>query len=250
MRLSNMLLRQGYVKERLKSSLRKVLWSVRGSYQTIGGPPLSNVTLHSGGWPYTMASSIDEILHQFLTLYWSRPYYRIWLFYLIVWGFHRTFATDAACQQRTLTPLDTWSCPIWDLQMFFCWDHWHSIIHYTSLLHLSLTWLFTEFDVITEYRFPYGICNGCGMPTGDAYSSGHLVLSHFGTCICSNVETNLFLNLSCFQTFWVSKSLSTSVLLGLYVYSPFIVLIAFIEKTVYNGHCWSLNKDFLLWITM
>ena len=31
-------------------------------------------------------------------------------FYLIVWGFHRTFATGAACQQRTLTPPDTWSC--------------------------------------------------------------------------------------------------------------------------------------------
>ena len=29
------------------------------------------------------------------------------------------------------------------------------------------------------------------MPTEDAYSSGHLVLSHFGTCMCSNVETNL-----------------------------------------------------------
>ena len=26
--------------------------------------------------------------------------------------FHRTFATCAACQQRMLTPLDTWSCPI------------------------------------------------------------------------------------------------------------------------------------------
>ena len=34
-------------------------------------------------------------------------------------------------------------------------------------------------------------CNGCGMPTEDAYSSGHLVLSHFGTCKCSNVETNI-----------------------------------------------------------
>ena len=32
-------------------------------------------------------------------------------FYLIVWGFHRTFATGAACQQRTLTPPDTLSCP-------------------------------------------------------------------------------------------------------------------------------------------
>ena len=32
-------------------------------------------------------------------------------FYLIARGFHRTFATGAACQQRTLTPPDTWSCP-------------------------------------------------------------------------------------------------------------------------------------------
>ena len=26
-------------------------------------------------------------------------------------GFHRTYATGAACKQRTLTPPDTWSCP-------------------------------------------------------------------------------------------------------------------------------------------
>ena len=32
-------------------------------------------------------------------------------FYLIVWGFTRTFATGAECQQRTLTPPGTWSCP-------------------------------------------------------------------------------------------------------------------------------------------
>ena len=32
-------------------------------------------------------------------------------FYLIVQGFHRTCATGAACQQRMLTPPDTWSCP-------------------------------------------------------------------------------------------------------------------------------------------
>ena len=35
-------------------------------------------------------------------------------------------------------------------------------------------------------------CTTFGMPAGDTYSSGHLVLSHFETCICSNVETNLF----------------------------------------------------------
>ena len=32
-------------------------------------------------------------------------------FYLNIQGFHRTYATGAACQQRTLTPPDAWSCP-------------------------------------------------------------------------------------------------------------------------------------------
>ena len=53
--------------------------------------------------------------------------------------------------------------------------------------------IFTESE-FPKYWFPKSICNRCGMRTGDAYSSGHLVLSHFGTCECSNVETNLSLN--------------------------------------------------------
>ena len=33
-------------------------------------------------------------------------------FYWNTRGFHGTFATGVACRQRTLTPPDTWSCPI------------------------------------------------------------------------------------------------------------------------------------------
>ena len=47
---------------------KEVLWSVRGSYQTIWGPPLPNVTRHSGWWPHTVTPSIDRTLHQFLTI--------------------------------------------------------------------------------------------------------------------------------------------------------------------------------------
>ena len=36
---------------------------------------------------------------------------------------YRTFAIGVTSQQRMLTPLDTWSCPIWDLCLFWCWDH-------------------------------------------------------------------------------------------------------------------------------
>ena len=62
--------------------------------------------------------------------------------------------------------------------------------HY-QLLTLTEYDLFTEINITELERFPHNICNGCGMPAGDADSSGHLVLSHFGTCMCSNVETNL-----------------------------------------------------------
>ena len=75
-------------------------------------------------------------------------------------------------------------------------DHlqWHPplIRHYTNFLTFSDLDLITEFDFLPYcVRFPWNICNGCGMPTEDAHSSGHLVLSYFGTCMCSNVNTYL-----------------------------------------------------------
>ena len=90
---------------------KEVLWSIRGSYQTIWGPPLPNVTRHSGWWSSTVTPSIDQALHQFLTLLLILTLLPNLTFYLIARCFHRTFATGAACQQRTLTPPDTWSCP-------------------------------------------------------------------------------------------------------------------------------------------
>ena len=67
------------------------------------------------------------------------------------------------------------------------------------------------FYLITR-GFHRTFATGAGMPTEDAYSSGHLVLFHFGTCMCSNVETNPPLNLSCLRTFEFPTSLGTSVL--------------------------------------
>ena len=67
--------------------------------------------------------------------------------------------------------------------------HWEDITpifdHYWSGPYYQI-WLLPNCA-----RFPLNICNRCGMPTEDAYSSVHLVVSHFGTCICSNVETHL-----------------------------------------------------------
>ena len=62
-----------------------------------------------------MTHSIDQTLHQVLTLLLIWTLLQILTFYPIVRGFHGTFATGAACQQRTLTPPDTWSCPTFGL---------------------------------------------------------------------------------------------------------------------------------------
>ena len=103
-RLSNKLLEQGYVKERLKSSLRKFY---RGSYQTIWSFPLTKVKWHSVTWPYTMT-----------TPYWS-DFVPNSTFYRILSGFHRTFcdgcgmSTGDAYSSRHLVP------SLWDLHMFY-----------------------------------------------------------------------------------------------------------------------------------
>ena len=64
----------------------------------------------------------------------------------------------------------------------------HDMIKYIDTFHWSdITLnrdLVIELDFITMLltysgRFPWDICNRCGMPTEDAYISGHLVLSHF-----------------------------------------------------------------------
>ena len=128
MRLSNKLLGQGYVEERLKSSLRKIYG-------------------RKGGLTKQYEVPLSRMLHDILNddhIQWHPPliehYTNFWplmiwtllpnlIFYLIVQAFHRTYATGAACQQRTLTPRDTWSCPTLGLALFLCRDQ--------SLLNLS-----------------------------------------------------------------------------------------------------------------
>ena len=58
-----------------------------------------------------MTPSIEQAIHQFLTLLLIWTLLPNLTYNLIARGFHRTFATGATCQQRTLTPPDTWFCP-------------------------------------------------------------------------------------------------------------------------------------------
>ena len=166
MRLSNKLLGQGYVKERLKSSLRKFYGRYRDLTKQYEVP--FSLTLHD--------TSDDDHIQ------WHPPlighHTNFWLlliwtllpnltFNLIVQGFHRTYTTGAACQH------------------------------------------------------------------GDAYSSGHLVLSYFGTCMCSNVGTNL--SWTCLVS-WLLNFEHPSVLLFCLSYRKTSLVIGQINLDAFQRH--------------
>ena len=94
-----------------------------------------------------------------------------------------------------------------------CYKIFWRMIKYSDTLHWSgispILDPVTDLDLINEFdflpncvRFPWNICIGCGMPTDDAYSSGHLVLSHLRTCMCSKVKP-ISHELVLFPDFWV-----------------------------------------------
>ena len=112
MQLSNKLLGQGYVKGRLRSSLRNSKFY--GRY----GDLINNMRYpsHECYTTFWMMTTYSDPLHWSGITQIFDPITDLDLitefdFYLIARGFHRTFATGVACQQRTLTPPDTWSCP-------------------------------------------------------------------------------------------------------------------------------------------
>ena len=78
-RLSNKLLGQGYVKERLKSSVRKFYGRYGDLTKQYEAPPLLNVTRQSGWWPYTVTPPLIHITPVF-DRYWFGLCCRIWLF--------------------------------------------------------------------------------------------------------------------------------------------------------------------------
>ena len=85
--------------------LQNTIWDLQN---TIWG--LQNPSNHSLFWPYTITIP-----------YWS-DFVPNSTFYRILIGFHRTFVTDVACRQGTLTLPDTWSRPYGTFICSTCWD--------------------------------------------------------------------------------------------------------------------------------
>ena len=115
-RLSNKLLEQGYVMERLKSSLRKCYGRYGDLIKQCEVPLLR--MLNNILWPdhIQWQPTSDQILYKAVALSLNSTFYRI------LKCFHRTFAARVACRQGTLTPPDTWSRPSGTCICSTCWD--------------------------------------------------------------------------------------------------------------------------------
>ena len=183
--LSNKLLGQGYVKERLRSSLRKF-------YDRYGDLIKKNMSSPSPECytPFWMMSIYSDIF------YWSgiKPILNILLiltllpnvtFYLIARGFNRTFASGAACQQRTLTPPDTWSCSTLGLASFLM------LIPMSPALVLFRTFEFRTSLGTSIFATFY---NTASAPQAPLQTALHVQTSHLGLPACCRCTTRYCLH--------------------------------------------------------
>ena len=116
------------------------------------------------------------------TLFWS-DFVPNSTFYRILSRFHRTFATGVACRQGTLTPPDTWSCLIWDLQLLFCWDHWQS---YSTPVYETFPWLDFLPNLTLLLNKGFNRASATGVACREATLTPPNTWSRpFETCICS-----------------------------------------------------------------
>ena len=71
-------------------------------------------------------------------------------------------------------------------------------------------------------RLPWSICDGCGMSSGNASTSGHLIPSLFRTCICSNLWHQFFQTCCDFPNFslWIYLSTFSILLHTTVVHDP------------------------------
>ena len=116
-RLSCQLLGHGFVRERLKSPF----WKFYRRYEALikhYEVPFSQILYGIPGHEHIYWH--PHLIRHYIYLW---PYYRTGAYYWLWYYYQVPIAMGAASEQRTLTPPDTRSCPIWDLYLFLSLDH-------------------------------------------------------------------------------------------------------------------------------
>ena len=88
-------------------------------------------------------------------------------------------------------------------------DPWRTMTSPNQSDFPTISWPWYRLWPSSKYEwFPWSICNGCGMPAGNAYPSGHLVPSpYFGTCLCSNCWDQIIRTCHVFTRLFTSNTL-------------------------------------------
>ena len=75
-------------------------------------------------------------------------------------------------------------------------DPWPTVTSQPIWLSTNLMTLIPSLTSTYYEWFPWIICNGCGIPAGNAYPSGHLVPSPIVGLACAPIVETRFLNLA------------------------------------------------------
>ena len=142
------LLKQGYLVERLKSSFRKFYGRYGDLIQQYEVSPLTNVKWHSDPWP-TVTSLPIRLSTNFMTFIPSLTFTELWV--VSMEHLQRVWLAS-----RERLPLRTpGSVPLFGGLAF-------ALIVETSFLTLHRFNDRTELDLYRIERFPWSICDGCG----------------------------------------------------------------------------------------
>ena len=175
-----------------------------GSHQTLWSLPLSNVTWHSGTWPYTMTPSIDQALHQFANLLPNWINHTSWV--AIVTPTDRPKLVRNCCLIELFCGV---VCVVTLHFWHFCWCRGFVI----GLRQISS---FFFLPILT--LLPY--CGGFHGTLQRVWLANRECLFlrtpdpvPFWACICSNIETILSWTCHVYGPFEFRTSLCTSILL-------------------------------------
>ena len=87
-----------------------------------------------------------------------------------------------------------WSLPLMNVKWHS--DPWPTVTSQPIRLSTNI-WPWYRTGPSPNYEwFPWSICNGCGMPAGNAYPSGHLVPFPFFGLACAPIVETRFLELA------------------------------------------------------
>ena len=196
-------------------SLIRSIMILQSSFPTTESKVIPVKFLHSLRFPFFTSFIMSPFIlwHLYLTVF------KICLGLLLVWMFYSEGYTTFKKASRTGIRHGTLDIVIgevlWSIlrgsYKTICSSpltnaKWHSVAWPNTMttLHRSdfipIRDLYTELGLLLNHykRVPQSIFDWCGMPTGDAYSSGHLFRSHLGLAYVLLVETNSFPNLSLF----------------------------------------------------